>query len=551
MRFPYFTSLWQKNKFGDLLILLKNSTLSRSELNYNNGKIKNIHYGDILIKFNDCILSDSKIIPYINNGSIPNNYSKLLLNNGDIIIADTAEDNIVGKAVEIIFNDKSLIISGLHTIPCRPIKNTFASKYLGYYLNSPSFHNQLLPLIQGIKVSSISKSQIVDTQIAYPNIKEQQKIANFLSLIDQRIETQSKIIKKTKSLKKIISYIFKFLLEVILLLVPSKILKIVTNILKLVMTIVKEVKNMVKRKNFYEISNLWKEDKRNYIKKSSYSAYLLLLENHLLPYFGKKTKIEEKDVQQFVLSKINDGLSQKSIKDIIIVLKMIVKFGVKQKLLEYTDIEIKFPSDNDKSDLEVLTKQDHKKILDYLEKHFTFKNLGIYICLSTGMRIGEVCGLRWSDIDCENGIIKVRRTVQRIYMITENDRHTEILVDTPKTKNSIRDIPMTSDLLKIMKPIRKVVNEDFYVITNENKPTEPRTYRNYYKRLLKRLQINELKFHGLRHSFATRCIESKCDYKTVSVILGHSNISTTLNLYVHPNLEQKKRCVNQMFKSLR
>ena len=176
MRFPYFTSLWQKNKFGDLLILLKNSTLSRAELNYNNGKIKNIHYGDILIKFNDCILSDLKIIPYVNNGSIPNNYSKLLLKNGDIIIADTAEDNTVGKATEIIFNDKSLIISGLHTIPCRPIKNTFASKYLGYYLNSLSFHNQLLPLIQGIKVSSISKSQIVDTQIAYHNIKEQQKI---------------------------------------------------------------------------------------------------------------------------------------------------------------------------------------------------------------------------------------------------------------------------------------------------------------------------------------------------------------------------------------
>ena len=202
LRFPYFTSLWQKNKFGDLLILLKNSTLSRSELNYNNGKIKNIHYGDILIKFNDYILSDSKIIPYVNNGSIPNNYSKLLLKNGDIIIADTAEDNTVGKATEIIFNDKSLIISGLHTITCRPMKNTFASKYLGYYLNSPSFHNQLLPLIQGIKVSSISKSQIVDTQIAYPNIKEQQKIAEFLSLIDQRIETQSKIIEDLKLFKK-------------------------------------------------------------------------------------------------------------------------------------------------------------------------------------------------------------------------------------------------------------------------------------------------------------------------------------------------------------
>ena len=316
------------------------------------------------------------------------------------------------------------------------------------------------------------------------------------------------------------------------------------------MTIVKEVKNMVKRKNFYEVANLWKEDKRQYIKKSSYSVYLLLLENHLLPYFGKKTEIIEKDVQQFVLLKINDGLSQKSIKDMIIVLKMIVKFGVKHKLLEFSEFEIKFPNDNDKIDLEVLTKQDHKKILEYLEKHFTFKNLGIYICLTTGMRIGEVCGLRWSDIDCDKGIIQVRRTVQRIYVITENERHTEILIDTPKTKNSIRDIPMTRELLRIMKPMRKVVNEKFYVITNEDKPTEPRTYRNYYKRLMRRLQIKDLKFHGLRHSFATRCIESKCDYKTVSVILGHSNISTTLNLYVHPNLEQKRRCVNQMLRSL-
>lgn len=307
---------------------------------------------------------------------------------------------------------------------------------------------------------------------------------------------------------------------------------------------------MVKRKNFYEVANLWKEDKRQYIKKSSYSVYLLLLENHLLPYFGKKTEIIEKDVQQFVLLKINDGLSQKSIKDMIIVLKMIVKFGVKHKLLEFSEFEIKFPNDNDKIDLEVLTKQDHKKILEYLEKHFTFKNLGIYICLTTGMRIGEVCGLRWSDIDCDKGIIQVRRTVQRIYVITENERHTEILIDTPKTKNSIRDIPMTRELLRIMKPMRKVVNEKFYVITNEDKPTEPRTYRNYYKRLMRRLQIKDLKFHGLRHSFATRCIESKCDYKTVSVILGHSNISTTLNLYVHPNLEQKRRCVNQMLRSL-
>lgn len=300
-----------------------------------------------------------------------------------------------------------------------------------------------------------------------------------------------------------------------------------------------------------EIIKLWENDKKLYVKKSTYSAYLLLIENHINPYFADKEQITEEDVQKFVLTELRKGLSQKSIKDIIIVLKMILKFAVKQKLLAYNEIEIKFPTVGEKTDLEVLNKNDHKKIINYLQENFTFKNLGIYICLSTGMRIGEICGLLWSDIDVENGIIKVRRTVQRIYVIDGKTRHTEILIDTPKTKNSIRDIPMTTELYKIIKPLKKVVNNDFYVITNEAKPTEPRTYRNYYERLIKRLGIPKLKFHGLRHSFATRCIESKCDYKTVSVILGHSNISTTLNLYVHPNMEQKKKCIDQMYRALK
>ena len=300
-----------------------------------------------------------------------------------------------------------------------------------------------------------------------------------------------------------------------------------------------------------EIITLWENDKKLYVKKSTYSAYLLLIENHINPYFADKEQITEEDVQKFVLTELRKGLSQKSIKDIIIVLKMILKFAVKQKLLAYNEIEIKFPTVGEKTDLEVLNKNDHKKIINYLQENFTFKNLGIYICLSTGMRIGEICGLLWSDIDVESGIIKVRRTVQRIYVIDEETRHTEILIDTPKTKNSIRDIPMTTELYKIIKPLKKVVNNDFYVITNEAKPTEPRTYRNYYERLIKRLGIPKLKFHGLRHSFATRCIESKCDYKTVSVILGHSNISTTLNLYVHPNMEQKKKCIDQMYRALK
>ncbi len=101
----------------------------------------------------------------------------------------------------------------------------------------------------------------------------------------------------------------------------------------------------------------------------------------------------------------------------------------------------------------------------------------------------------------------------------------------------------------MLRPLKKIVNGKFYVLTNEKKPTEPRTYRNYYKRMMEQLNIPPLKFHGLRHSFATRCIESNCDYKTVNVILGHSDITTTLNLYVHPNMEQKKRCIDKVFKS--
>lgn len=308
---------------------------------------------------------------------------------------------------------------------------------------------------------------------------------------------------------------------------------------------------MEKTMTIKEIVELWREDKRQYVKKSTLSAYTLLIQNHLLPVFGDMDYIEEAAVQDFVFRKLDDGLSQKSIKDILIVLKMILKYGVKNKVIEYSQIDIKFPTERERHDIEVLSRSNHKKIIIHIQDHFTFRNLGIYICLSAGMRIGEICALRWRDIDTDSGVINVRQTIQRIYLIEESGRRTELMLDTPKTKNSIRDIPMTKDLIKLLKPLKRVVNESYFVLTNDNKPTEPRTYRNYYKQFMRELDMPDLKFHGLRHSFATRCIESRCDYKTVSVLLGHSNISTTLNLYVHPNMEQKKRCIDQMFKTLR
>lgn len=307
---------------------------------------------------------------------------------------------------------------------------------------------------------------------------------------------------------------------------------------------------MVKEKTINQITKEWKEEKKKYVKKSTYAAYQLLIQNHIKPYFGDLYEVNEEKVQQFVFDKLDAGLSEKTIRDIIIVLKMILKFGIKNGYLEYVQIDAKFPSKQEKKDLDVLSKSDQKKFMEHLRNNFTFKNLGIFICLSTGMRIGEICGLRWCDVDTTEGVIKVRHTLQRIYIIEGETRHTELLLDTPKTANSVRDIPMSSELLKMLKSLNKVVNENYYVISNDIKPIEPRTYRNYYKKLCKQLDIPELKFHGLRHSFATRCIESKADYKTVSVLLGHSNISTTLNLYVHPNKEQKKKTIDKMLRSL-
>lgn len=303
-------------------------------------------------------------------------------------------------------------------------------------------------------------------------------------------------------------------------------------------------------KTIREIAAAWKEYKRPYVKQSTMAAYVLILENHILPTFGEDNSLPEQSVQAFVLHKIESGLSTKSVKDILIVLKMVMKFGVKKEWMTYYEWDIKYPPSSENKVLDVLSVTNHRKILNHIQSHFTFMGLGIYISPSTGLRIGEICALKWSDINVTDGILTVNRTIERIYIIEGEKKHTELVINTPKTKNSCREIPMNKELLGMLKPLKKVVNDDYYILTNDERPTEPRTYRNYYKRVMEKLDIPKLKYHGLRHSFATRCIEVGCDYKTVSVLLGHSNISTTLNLYVHPNMEQKKRCIDKVFKSL-
>ena len=303
-------------------------------------------------------------------------------------------------------------------------------------------------------------------------------------------------------------------------------------------------------KNIRYIANAWKEYKQHFVKQSSMAAYLLLLNKHILPEFGDCTELPEHEVQSFVLRKIEGGISAKTVKDILIVLKMIVQYGAKNGWINNYSWDIKYPANEQKKELDVMSTDNFKQILAYLQKNFTFQGLGIIITMNTGMRIGEICGLQWGDIDMDTHCISVQRTVERIYVMEGDKKFTKLVINTPKTQNSCRQIPMSKDLLALVKPLMKVVNKSYYVLSNSDKPLEPRTYRNYYKDLLAQLGIPDLKFHGLRHSFATKCIEAGCDYKTVSVLLGHANISTTLNLYVHPNADQKKRCIDKMMKSL-
>lgn len=307
----------------------------------------------------------------------------------------------------------------------------------------------------------------------------------------------------------------------------------------------------MKSLSIQEVIFLWKEEKRKYVKPSTYATYIVLIDKHILPSFGDKFSFQEVDVQNFVFQKLQDNMSQKTIKDILMIMKMIMKFGVKNGYFPYQEIDVHFPTPREKRELEVFSIDEQKKMFSYIKNHFNFQNLGIYICLCTGLWIGEICALTWNDIDIDNEIIHIRKTLQRIYTFEGKKRKTKLILDTPKTKNSMRDIPIFTDLLKLLRPLKKIVQDNCFILSNDYLPIEPRTYRNYYKELLQKLGISIIKFHALRHSFATRCVEGKCDYKTISVILGHSNINTTMNLYVHPNMEQKKKCIQQMARLLK
>jgi type I restriction enzyme S subunit len=201
IRFAGFTDPWEQRKFGDCFEFLKSNTLSRAGLNGENGTARNVHYGDILIKFGDCLDGERSDLPFITDDTVLPKYAGSILREGDVIFADTAEDETAGKCVELRKLPKEPTISGLHTIPARP-RFPFGTGYLGHYLNSDAYHRQLLPLMQGIKVISVSKAALQDTQVRFPGLSEQSAIGAALNEIDSLITLHQRKYDKLVVFKK-------------------------------------------------------------------------------------------------------------------------------------------------------------------------------------------------------------------------------------------------------------------------------------------------------------------------------------------------------------
>lgn len=287
------------------------------------------------------------------------------------------------------------------------------------------------------------------------------------------------------------------------------------------------------------------------MKGASFSTYENLLHNHVLPAFGDATSISEETLQAFVLEKLDGGFSLSTVQLMVLIVRMVLRHGATLGLCERPSWSIKYPSQtHHRHFMKVFSLQDQSKMLVAVQTKISARKLGIFIALATGMRIGEICALQWGDIDLAAGVIHVRRSLERIYTPHGDGTRSRLVLGSTKTGSSVRDIPIADDLANQLAKMSKGKRSNDFILTNGPKPTEPRSYRNFFNLFLDELGIPRKNFHALRHSFATRCIEAGFDPKTVSTLLGHSNISTTLDLYVHPSFDKKKACVNSISMTL-
>lgn len=297
--------------------------------------------------------------------------------------------------------------------------------------------------------------------------------------------------------------------------------------------------------NFDYYINNWLSSMKFMVKKSTYAHYTQIVTNHISPDLGfiKINFLTSEVIEDYINGKFEHGridglggLSEKSIRDIVVVLRQI---------LSYANINIQFKLPKlKKKEIKILSKKEQRQLEKLAIEMNTTYSLGILLSLYTGMRLGEVCALKWKDINLSKRVIHVRETMVRIRDVEETNK-TKIIIDNPKTEHSKRYIPINKFLYTHLKNIL-VEDKEAYFLTGTRKYIEPRTYYNRYKKIIDLVCINNYGFHTLRHTFATRCIEIGMDPKTLSEILGHSDVKVTLSLYVHPTDKLKNKYLEKL-----
>ena len=280
------------------------------------------------------------------------------------------------------------------------------------------------------------------------------------------------------------------------------------------------------------------------IKSSTLSNYTFCIKHRLNPYFKNKA-LEDLKMYNFnkFTNKLSETLSSKTIRDTIVLLKEILRFAERKYDIDFK-LDLISVTKEKKKDVVIFKEDERRKIEEYIFKDDDIRNLGIIISLYSGLRIGEVCALKWKNIDLVNDYIEVDSTTQRVYI---EEKKTGVIIGNPKTDNSKRKIPLAKKLKEKLEKYSGKYSEYSFVLTGkEDKHYEPISYRLYYKKILEDLGVNYKNYHTLRHTFSTRCIQAGMDVKSLSEILGHSNVNITLNIYVHSNFETKKKFINKL-----
>lgn len=309
---------------------------------------------------------------------------------------------------------------------------------------------------------------------------------------------------------------------------------------------------MTENTQFKTLINTWLDKKKPMIEVSTHASFTLISENHLIPKFGKMKigKIRETDIQEYISELYvngrldgTGGLTVKTIRDIILVLRLALEYAYKERIIPLLNWDlIEYPKDTSVKRIISLSKDQEQQLVQCIYMNLNRKTAGILIALFTGIRIGELCGIQMQDISLGEKTISINKTVQRVY--DKKKKESYIYIGSPKTKSSVRIIPVPSLLMNIIKKYY-TDNPNQFFLTGKTKPTEPRTYREFFARFLKKHNLPKVKFHELRHTFAVRAIEiPDFDIKSLSEILGHKNVSFTLNVYGRANMQQKVKCMN-------